>query len=87
MKTQQQAIKESAFCVAFIGDNPPPDLPAWEKQASQVLNAIVDFRSAVRRWQAAGNVPEAELSAAYDALDRAGLAGWLDSLIGQGVTR
>lgn len=83
---QDRAIKAAAFHTAFIPES-PPDLPAWDKQASRVLEVIVDFRSAVRRWQAAGSVPEAELTAAYDTLDAAGLAGWLDSLIGRGVVR
>lgn len=87
MKTQRQAIKEAAFITAFVPDSPPPDLPTWAEQASQALTAIVDFRSAVHKWQAAGSVSEQELSAAYEQLDAAGLAGWLDGLIGQGVVR
>jgi hypothetical protein len=84
---ETRAVKVAAFHVAFVDDNQPPDFPVWAEQAGEALRAIVDFRSACHRWAAAGCVDEADLASAYDALDAAGLAGWLDGLIAGGMVR
>lgn len=83
------AIRSAGFALAFrtspVLSFPAPALPylpAWDTHASAALNAIVDFRSACRRWAAAGQVSEQELAAEYERLEAVGLAGWLDEILG-----
>lgn len=83
------AVRAAGFAIAFrtgpvlsFPDPALPYLPAWGDHASDALNAIIDFRSACRKWKAAGQVPQAELAAEYERLEAVGLAGWLDEILG-----
>lgn len=81
------ALRAAAFSIAFhtspILSFPSPALPylpAWDTHASDALNAIVDFRAAIRRWVAANKLNDAELAAQYSRLRAAGLGGWIPAL-------
>ena len=54
----------------------------WSLKASEVIGALIDFRSAIHRWQAAGKVNDADFIREFEKLEDCGLAGWTDELIG-----
>ncbi len=80
-----------AFLEAFISD---PDQPptstnittAWIEQASVAIDALIEFRSAVHRWRARGQVPDSEFVTEAERLRLAKLAGWFDHLMAVGLT-
>jgi len=81
----QPTLAERQFLVAFNVPNSPQQntnlTQLWSLKASEAIGALIDFRSAVHRWQAAGRVNEAEFTAELQRLEDCGLAGWTDELI------
>ena len=77
--------QERQFIVAFIPLTQHSITHAWSLKTSEAIGALIDFRSAIHRWQAAGKVNEAEFAAGVQALEDAGLAGWIDELIASGM--
>ena len=61
-------------------------LSRWSLSASEAIRALIDFRSALHRWQATGNslsgsrqaITEAEFMAEVQKMAEAGLLEWLD---------
>jgi len=79
----QKSIKARQFCAAFIPSTQPNNITQlWSLKASEAIGALIDFRSAVHRWQAAGKVNDAEFIRELEKLEDCGLAGWTDELIG-----
>lgn len=79
----QPAIKARAFCVAFIPTQTQTNITQmWSLKASEAIGALINFRSAIHRWQAAGKVNDAEFIRELEKLEDCGLAGWTDELIG-----
>ena len=75
-----------AVCPAPSAQKVPPEaLSEWSQTANRALVAVIGFRSAIHRWQAAGGVNPDELAAEIDALSDAGLMDWLDELIGSAM--
>ena len=83
---QQPTIEQRAFVVAFIPPKPQPNITQlWSLKASEAIGALIDFRSSVHRWQAAGRVDHAEFVTEVQRLEDCGLAGWVDELIALAV--
>lgn len=82
----QPTIEQRAFIVAFIQSKTQSNITQfWSLKASEAIGALIDFRSAVHRWQAAARVNEAEFVAEVQRLEDCGLAGWTDELIAAGM--
>jgi hypothetical protein len=82
-RAKAPSLEARAFVVAFCPDNPQQNITQlWSLKASEAIQTLIEFRSAVHRWQAAGRVDSAEFVAEVQRLDDAGLAEWLDELIG-----
>jgi len=83
---RQPSLQARAFLVAFdIPTDQTAALATWTDQANAALAAVVNFRSACRRWQAVGCIDETEFSQELEALDKAGLAGFLDNLVARAM--
>lgn len=78
----QPSLEARAFSVAFIPPKSTDLTQLWSLQASAAIAALIDFRSSVHRWQAAGQVSDADFVSQVQLLEEVGLAGWLDELIG-----
>lgn len=78
----QPSLEARAFQIAFIPPKSTDLTQLWSLQASAAIAALIDFRSSVHRWQAAGQVSDADFVTQVQLLDEVGLAGWLDELIG-----
>lgn len=80
------SLESRQFTVAFLAPPSQHNLTqAWSLKASEAINTLIDFRSSIHRWHAAGKVNEAEFNAAVEALEDCGLAGWTDELIAAGM--
>lgn len=82
---QAPSIESRAFVVAFIPPTQSNITHAWSLKASEAINRLIDFRSAIHRWQATGTVDESEFTREVQALEDSGLAGWVDELIAAGM--
>lgn len=78
----QPTLEARAFAVAFIPPKSTDITQLWSLQASAAIAALIDFRSSVHRWQAAGQVSDADFVTQVQLLDEAGLMPWLDGIIG-----
>lgn len=76
----QPSLQARQFCLAFL---PPkePDTQLMSEQATAAIRALIDFRSAAHRWQAAQHVHSGELAQEMERLHAAGLGCWLDDLL------
>ena len=71
---------EQAFCPQAEDNRIKIELlTRWSLSASEAIRALIDFRSAVHRWQAGGNIPDAEFMAEVQKMSEAGLLEWLDT--------
>ena len=78
----QKSIEARQFALAFIPNKQPNNLTQlWSLKATEAIGALIDFRSAIHRWQANGKVDDQEFVAELQRLDDAGLADWTDELI------
>lgn len=76
-------LEERVFVVAFNVKQPPANITeAWSLRTGETIGALIDFRSAIHRWQAAGRIDSAEFVIETQRLEAAGLAGWFDDLVG-----
>ena len=79
-------IEARQFALAFCPEKTQPNITqAWSLKASEAIQTLIDFRSAVHRWQAAGQVNDAEFVTEVQRLEDVGLAGWIDELIAAGM--
>lgn len=78
----QPTLEARAFSVAFVEPKATDLTQLWSLQASAAIGALVDFRSSVHRWQAAGQVSDADLVTQAQLLEEQGLMTWLDGIIG-----
>lgn len=81
----QPSLEARAFSVAFIPPRSQNLTTAWSLQASAAIAALIDFRSSVHRWQAAGQVSDADFVTQVQRLEEAGLAGYVDELMATAV--
>lgn len=81
----QKSLQARAFAVAFIPTKQQNISQTWSLKASEAIQTLIDFRSAVHRWLAAEMVNEAEFVQQVERLEDAGLAGWIDELIAVGM--
>ena len=79
-----------AFVEAFCPERfTPQDDPqfkirltqAWIEQATIGIDALINFRSALHRWQACGSIPDKELAAELEHLHQANFGDWFDYLM------
>ena len=85
-RNRQPSIKARAFEVAFVPEKTQPNImKVWSDEASYAIAVLVDFRSAVHRWQAIGKIDEDEFITEVEQLENAGLSGWFDNLIAKAM--
>lgn len=77
----QPSNEARAFSVAFITPKSTDLTQLWSLQASAAIAALIDFRSAIHRWQAAGQVSDRDFVIQVQLLEEAGLMEWLDGII------
>ena len=81
-RNRQPRIKARQFAVAFCPNKTQSNITQmWSLKASEAINTLIDFRSAIHRWQANGKVDDQEFVTELQRLDDAGLADWTDELI------
>ncbi len=81
------ADDERAFVVAFNVTRPPANITQfWSLQTSATIAALIDFRSALHRWQAAGRIDSAEFVTEAQRLEETGLSPWFDELVGLAIS-
>src|SRR5687767_10137369 len=79
----QPIVKQCAFVMAFVPNQSKPNITRiWANEASRAIRTLIDFRSSLHRWQAAGRVNDAEFVAELQRLEDAGLSSGMDELIG-----
>lgn len=81
----QPTLEARAFAVAFIPPKSTDITQLWSLQASAAIGALVDFRSAIHRWTAAGQVSDTDFVNQVQLLEEAGLMPWLDGIIGMAM--
>jgi len=77
----QPTLEARAFAVAFIPPRSTDITQTWSLASSAAIGALIDFRSSVHKWQAAGQVSDADFITQVQLLEEVGLSGWLDELI------
>lgn len=54
-------------------------LARWSLSVSEVIHALIDFRSALHRWATIGPITDTAFMAEVQLLAEAGLLEWLDA--------
>lgn len=93
-KTSPRPATDGSAARAFLEAFTDADQPlasanvtlAWIEQASVAIDTLITFRSALHRWHARGQVPDAEFVTEAERLRLARLAGWFDHLMAVGLT-
>lgn len=79
---QVTTLEERGSVAVLNVTQPPVNLTQmWSLRSSATIGALIDFRSALHRWQAAGRIDSAEFIGEAQRLTDAGLATWFDELI------
>lgn len=81
---QAPAAFTKAFCESQAEDHTRL-IHAWSLKTSEAINTLIDFRSALHRWQAAGRIDPDQLAAELEKLDEAGLARWANELLNRPI--